>query len=314
MKDVVIHLTKCSYKSTVASIRIARWLSDLLDLQLIDSGGHVGDYRIVFIVNSGSAFCDFLPEVAEIVSRCKRMVWVQNDYTIYPPTQVRKVMNERPDLIVERWSTVPTYPERYSKLKIWTRLPLQTTEYINWNKLTYKDLPTRPVLERGLFYYGAFRQDRAELFETYFGMEAEYPIIISASKKAEKKFFDLNFVINFVGPMKNLQEDIQRYECTLYIEDGESNDIYCSLANRFYECLGARIPILFDSNSRPTMETAGYNLEIDEIVDDSDDIGEILLFPDKLVGIASSQHKRWARDYVGELTESVLAAYGRVNK
>lgn len=309
--DCVLHLIKCPETSTVASTRIARWLSKLLDIPLVDRENMVNSYRNVLFVNSGSAFCDFLSEVAEIIEQCKRMVWIQNDYTIYPPTQVRKVMNQRDDLIVERWSTIPKLPNHYAKLKIWTRLPLQATEYINWNKLTYKLLKRKQPTEEGLFYYGAYRQDREELFKTYFGLPTLYDIIISASKKAEKKFEDLNLIIDFIGPMKNLVEDMQQFQATIYLEDFKSNSIYCSPANRFYECLSAGVPILFDKSCVNTMACDGFNV-IPYIVNCQSDVAYFLRNQNRLDEISDLQSNEWCCDYVKELTDSVLKAYDKI--
>ena len=301
--DCVLHLTKCPETSSVVSTKIARYLSELLGLPLVDRAGMVANYENVLFVNSMSAFCDFLPEVAEIIGRCKRMVWCQNDYTVYPPTQVRKIY--RDDLLVDRWSTIPQLPEEWSKLKIWTKVPMKATRYVNWNLLTYDPLPFKDPTEKGIFYYGAYRLDREHLFQKYFEFKKLYPISISASNKAMKKFLELNMLIDDLKTFKRLVPEMQQFATTLYLEDADSNEIYCSPANRFYECLSAGVAMLFDVSSVNTMEVAGYDVRPFVVERVADVENAMKNWKD----IRNRQRILWADNYREQLEGMILEAY-----
>jgi hypothetical protein len=305
MMDCVLSLTKCSEGSYIVSNKIAQYLAKEFDIPLIDGPGQVADYETVFFINSMSHFCKFLDEAAEIIRRCKRMIWVQNDYTIYPPTQVRNVLKTT-TLEVLRWSTVPQLPEAYSRLAAWVKMPLEAV-YVNWNLLTY--VPIKDLLyptEDKLLYYGAFRQDRKSLFDKYFEL-ANYDIAISASSKAMKKFLEIEPMIDDYPPQKNLLEFISQFPLALYLEDSDSNEIYCSPANRFYECLAAGVPQVFDATSRYTFEKAGYNIE-EFIVDSQSDVQEAL---NNWIWIWNKQ-KEWRMDYRAILDEQVRLAYAKL--
>jgi len=315
MKSYIVHLTKCVKGSTVASSRIALYLSDLLKLPLLHEPEDFIDLDkevdTIYLVNSMSAFSKILNELADLARGCRRVVFIQNDYTIYPPTQLRRVFIERDDIIVERWSTVPQLPEEWAKKKIWVKIPMKATHYVNWNMLTYDPLPLIPKNKCAsdtscLFYYGAYRKDREHLFKKYFE-DAIYPIEISASSKAFSKFLDLNYEIEEVPVLKNLIGNIAHYGTTIYLEDAESNDIYCSPANRFYECLSAGIAILFDKSSIPTMSTAGYNIR-PYVVDSQEDVKKML--PNWFN--ISKEQSEWRYDFRKILNCQIEKAYHHV--
>jgi hypothetical protein len=311
MKNVVVHLTKCVKGSTVASSRIAFFLSEFLDLPLLHTNENFLELKdkeidTILLVNSMSAFSSILDDLADLATRCKRIIWIQNDYTIYPPTQLRKILFERNDIIVERWSTIPQLPEEWANKKIWVKVPMKATHYVNWNMLTYD--PLEPLVKRKhtdvLFYYGAYRQGREDLFIKYF-QNPPYPVAISASSKAMDKFTDLNYKIIEVPVLKNLIPDMQQFGICLYLEDEASNDIYCSPANRFYECLSAGVPMLFDITSKKTMEQAGYDID-PYIVKSSNDV--LNKMKDWKI-ISQTQYDDWRKDYRSILYNQIESAY-----
>lgn len=311
MGNVIVHLTKCVPGSTVVSSRIALYLSKLLELPLLHTPEDFESYKTVdtiFLINSMSAFSNILYELADLAKNCRRVVFIQNDYTIYPPTQLRRVFIERSDIIVERWSTIPKLPEDWSKKKIWVKIPMEANHYINWNMLTYDPIPlvdAKTISNTdSVFYYGAYRQDRKHLFIKYFE-DSIYSLFISASSKAFNKFFDLNFDIEEVPVLKNLISDMSQYGTTLYLEDAMSNEIYCSPANRFYECLSAGIAMLFDKSSVETMAIAGYDVR-PYVVNSQTDVQNRLK---DWYEISLEQSKIWRKDYSSELENQIKAAY-----
>lgn len=299
---VVIHMTKCKPSSTVASTRIARFIADTLAVPLhdtVDTLCKLKPVRRVILVNGPSAFCEegMLELLGEIVDNCEHFVWCMNDYTIYPPTQVRAVLPTVDR--VSNWSTVPSLEKgTYQTRKTYMRIAdTNNIKYINWNSLTYKPVPLPEEYRGGLFYYGAFRQYRQQDFNEYFAPEATYPIVISTTKQASVKFEDINPNITFIPPFVNNEMPPM---ASLYIEDKESHELYCSPANRFYECLAAGVPIFFDAKCVPTMETAGYDVSPWKVRDRKHLGAMIELNPRE---IAKIQRRDWGqRDYVGELT------------
>lgn len=312
-KNIILSLNGCSGKTYQASAKIANFLSEILGLEIIDDAEKCrstiqqGEVHTVFFINSISAFCKHINEAADIVSKCKRFIYVQNDYTIEPPTQVRNVMRPRgKELEVLRWSTVPMLPERYKNLVAWNVLPLEAT-YINWNMLTYKPIyPKKPVIDRVL-YYGAFRKDRVRLFDKYLDSD-QYEVSLSSSSKGIKKFIDAYPMIFEYKIQDDLIEFISKFKATLYLEDAKSNDIYCSPANRFYECLAAGTPMLFDESSVNTMERAGYDI-LRYVVNSEDDVVDSMNWIEEIQRL---QAVSWRRDYYAELVHSVRREYAKL--
>jgi len=73
--DVVIHFTKCSSKTTLASAKIATFLSDVIGANLVDTKQgkpYIADR--LFLVNSPFQFCDFRDDVYQYVSMAKKYI------------------------------------------------------------------------------------------------------------------------------------------------------------------------------------------------------------------------------------------------
>ena len=134
----VVHMTECKPHSTVASARVARFIKDTLGVTLIDTKDVARD-RIascffperLIIVNGPMAFCDFLEELAVFVRAAKKVVWVQQDYTIMPPAAISNA--ESPFR--------KAFAERNLRPVFWTtckdNVRTEYDRYINWNQLTY---------------------------------------------------------------------------------------------------------------------------------------------------------------------------------
>lgn len=290
----VIHLSKCD-NTLIASARIARYICEKTGATLIDRPGIGGNFDTVMFVNSMSKFSDFFDEACDIISRCKRFILIQNDYNITP--RIYPAIIERADLKKEVWSTIPEMPKRIESLRTWGGVPHKATHYVNWNMLTYNQVDHVEPERLAVFYYGAFRSYRVPLFQKYFGFPTPYDVFISTSKNAITKFEDINLMMSVDPPATDLCKEIQRFAVSLYLEDSKSNSIYCSPANRFYECLGAGVAIAFDKSSIWTFEQAGYN--ISNFVVDSKE--ELSIFIEHYDEIRNKQRSLWARDYRKEL-------------
>lgn len=303
MNDLIVSLLKVDSKSTLASLRIARFLSETLKLPIKDSGNGVIDkHRFLFIVNGPPAFCNWREEIAAMVKKCEAVVWVNNDYTIAPPSQVGKVMRERGWVNDKGHIKSPI---------VWSTISDKVTrrfdEYINWNQLTYDPKPIMRDKDARVFYYGAYRVGREDLFKTYFGKNGKYPVDISCSLPAGKRFALLNSKASIHPPFKSLYDEFGRVGCSIYIEDKYSNIHYCSPANRFYECLGAGIPVLMDASSLWTFQQAGMKDMENWLVCDSKDVLEFMSASP--YAIAKEQRKLFDQDYVGDLRMKIRKAY-----
>lgn len=312
MKPCVVHLTPVD-GSMQASARVARFLADTLNLPLVDSADTMFDYLrrsaelghgqrdiTAIFVNGPIAFCGFRDEMGlNLLPHVKRVVWVQQDYTItLPPNQAysRPTKAETPFRAqfhsipeVHLWSTCQdVLAKRQAKL-----VPgYAKDEYVNWNALTYAPADMPPPESPKLLYYGALRADREAALRRFFDGPAGLNTVISMSnpnKTMTAKWIDI--VGNgpgFVGPLKGegrravngnrwgeqaLLGSIGAYQHALYIADDASNGAFHSLANRFYEALSTPHTVLWlDAAGAATYEKAGLRRWRDYAVEDGEEL------------------------------------------
>lgn len=243
----VVNFMKCDNQSSIiASNRIARYLAMKSGAVLVDrkEACYPQPYDVIFIVNGAFLFCDFREELKKLLQANKRFVWVGNDYAIEIPSQIRFIK----DLDFTVWAAY----ENFKNYKQYI--------YTDWNKLTYHG---RGDLNRwkhlGVSYFGAFREDRLSDFKKYFGAEVPYPVYVSTSMKGKDKFFELNHKIKFFDA-GDVIRSMGAYQSTVYIEDESTHKIYCSPANRFYECLSAGVLQFFDSSTKGTFKRADIEI------------------------------------------------------
>jgi hypothetical protein len=267
----------------------------------LEHGGPVGT---LIIVNGPMAFCDFLEPLAELVRRAEKVIWVQQDYTIMPPSASSKA--ESPFRKV--------FADRNLRPIFWTTVTnnRKTTEdrYINWNQLTYNQ-QTMPELsdEPVLLYYGAYRQKREGDFKKFFAHPLRtYPVRISTTALRGKKFtaLDPKNEIEIIPPFTGL-DAMPACRAGLYIEDSVSHKEFHSPANRFYEMLSAGIPILFDRNTLPTLAGAGYKPEPEWVVGSVYDLNTTMSKDKEWFNMARVQQRaKWHEDYVSQLRDKLL--------
>lgn len=320
MYNLVVHLTECKPNSTIASARVARFIVDTLKedrFNLVDTchAAKLALYNMPFsginhliIVNGPMAFCDFLPELGELVSMAKRVIWVQQDYTINPPSAnsdaqspFRKAFADR-KLRPEFWTTVKKNCQR------------PTDHYINWNQLTYdpqpfKQLPKIP----SLMYYGAYREKREQDFEFYFA-NAAYLVQVSTTTIRGKKFKKLDDSIEIIEPFVGLA-NMPMASASLYIEDRKSHEEFHSPANRFYELLSAGIPIIFDVRTTKMLAEAGIIPKPEWVVRSQADVYAFInQSTERLDDIRFEQREMWQDDYVGKLRQRLLNVWQSYDK
>lgn len=238
----VVNLMKCSERSIIASNRIAIFLAETIGCQLIDrkETAFRHKYKILIIVNGPMLYCGFREELKVLVEEAESIVWVTNDYSIYPP----KFIKEKNPIY---WSSCD--PVEWQ----------QKHEYINWNQLTFSPWinPIEPKFF-GLFYYGAYRTGRERYFKKYFET-FDYQVFISSSNSGKGEFKKICPQAKYFQPSDCVMM-LRNFSTTIYIEDTKSHSLYCSPANRFYEALSAHVPILFDKATVGTMGRAGIDI------------------------------------------------------
>tara|TARA_R110002110_G_scaffold13198_3_gene63316 strand:+ start:337 stop:1353 length:1017 start_codon:yes stop_codon:yes gene_type:complete len=294
MKDdtVVVHLTKCADKTTIASAKIAKFISDEYELPLVDGPGQFKkQYRNIIYVNSMGAFAhpDLRRELAEQARHCDRLIYVQNDYNVHPISQVQKVVRDE-----RGWSH--DFPFTKGEIFLWGTVPEFVFKpgdlYLNWNQLTYTPSPRREPhsgpYSGSVFYWGACRPGRKDAFaRLLFGCygHANFPVVISCATKVRNKFAEIPesytglqherpTEVSFVRPFKSIEE-LQQYGCTIYMEDEASNDLYTSPANRFYEALSADLFMFVDDIAAHTLKRAGYEVPPEWIISTPADIKKV---------------------------------------
>jgi hypothetical protein len=271
-----------------ASARIAKYISEKRCCPLLVGVPETPVHRLI-IVNSPSAFCPFLHELAYYVKKHDpEVVWVMNDYTIYPPTQLRKT-----GIQMTCWSTLHEnpYPHRltYANLAEW--------HHVNWNCLSWSQ-PSKRKLDDGILYYGAFREHRKDLFEKYF-ITNLYDVKISCPSRVKRKFED-EYYADPVGPIQ-IPHEINR--AVIHMEDKYSRRVYTSPPNRFYECLVAGAPMFFDHECLGNLHQ--YDIDQKWVVECPEDVALLLRHKERISDEQESLH-RVAYNERRELDENLL--------
>lgn len=313
--NLVVHMTECKPTSTVASARIAKFLVGALiedRFNLVDTREKANlmlntmcELHTLIIVNGPMAFCDFLPELGLLVRAAHRVIWVQQDYTISPPSATstaespfRKAFADR-KLRPDFWTTVKRNVQQPGDC------------YINWNQLTWHPQPLKPLLRAGhnLMYYGAYRNKRETDFHRYF-TNAPYPVHISTTVLRGKKFKEIAPNAIIIPPFAGLTY-FPLCSASIYIEDDKSHYEFHSPANRFYELLSARVPILFDHKCVMMLAEAGITPKPEWVVKGQDDVMRAFETLN-LEAVREEQFDRWSADYVDQLRQAVLTQWQRV--
>jgi hypothetical protein len=245
-------------RSIVACSLIARYLRDRLSCEVLDGSEvelkHSG-YGTVILINSPWGFCEesHRARVRDLLWRASRVVWVQNDYNsgIGPRSfktmgawldgadTLREALTGKvrgPQRRLDLWTTIPEYVERGF---VTTRIPLsKRSTYVNWNALHYVPLKkihhTKMYRKKGeLFYFGAFRPDRAERFKRYL-TPTRYQVLISTAvgRSVERFRALLGPKVKIEAREQNLVPRLQGEWATVYIEDERADELYCSPAGR----------------------------------------------------------------------------------
>lgn len=270
MTTKLFTFTKMSENSMIASVRIARFVSQELEVP-VTTDATIADGKIdtLIIVNGAYAFCKDLEALGAAIEKARHVAWIQNDYTIIPPKPIgnaespfRKAFRNRRDRgqsDVDFWTTCED----------WTKLT-PGSHYVNWNCLTFDvNYNLKNIRDRrrkssaDLFYYGSWRggggrSSREIYFDRYFYEPAVDTVISTPAKQFAEKYPR----IKTIAPMRDyLYDVIGSFGMGLYVEDRMSHDRFHSPANRFYEMLSAGLPIVFQPECGMGLRRAGYDPE-----------------------------------------------------
>lgn len=311
MKTAVLLPGKYNPTSKLCSNHIAAYIAKELNAEFIhhdNAKEMIDDYDILIIVNFPFAFCAIENEVYELVSRCRKLVWAQNDYTIAPPatnhigpkSPIRLAFGNRKEPLIY-WTTVPE------------KIKLPASHYVNWNLLGWKNVPQRPVSERNdrVIYYGSYRKDRSVSFDKYFKSRV---VDIACTTRNRDKFAvhcgEAGTKIR--DPLGDIETEIQEYCGSLYIEDESQHGENHSPPSRFYEAISSGTPLLIDSACLWGLKKAGIRVEDEWIVFDHEDLNK--LTKSMLANIQNRQRINLHKDYLGILRSQINEAYRKVTK
>lgn len=263
MKACVFSFNPPTPDGSLANARTAQFVADTLKLPLI-CGPEIAnetDLDILFLVAGVFMYCRVLPQVAEAIRTAKRVVWIQNDYTIRPPladgnaeSPFRYAFRHRrlvglPD--TDYWSTMA------ENAKI-----TPYSAYLNWNCMAYEGISdeefrlNRAAMHPAMFYYGADRAGRQVYFDRYFKGQAAPLVISSFSKSMVRYAADADVISAF--PRRAFFESLSTYSAGLYLEDKKSHAEFTSPATRFYEMLSVGMAMFFQPEAVPMLERAGF--------------------------------------------------------
>lgn len=295
MKDAIFSFVKVSDNSMVASVRIARFLSEKLQTSIKADDSIAQDpLDLLIIVNGAYGFSKHLAALAEAVKAAKRIVWVQNDYTIIPPKIESQGVSPFRAAFRERHLAGKPHMDFWTTCEDWARFT-PASLYVNWNALTFDENydPKQIAMRRkhassNILYYGSYRggggkSSREKYFDRYFMGPKVHTIISSPAKQFRERYHDAK-----VQHVDAIREDffssLGGCGLGLYIEDRMSHERFHSPANRFYEMLSAGLPMVFQPECGSMMRRAGYDpdpytvqntLAVARMMDNRENIGKM---------------------------------------
>jgi hypothetical protein len=289
--NCVINPTKCTATSITASNKIATWISGLLHISLVDDKQLAikalqSKQDTVFVVNGMFGFCDFRKEIELLCANAREVIWIGNDYMCKLPTNLKGKSNLRRIAQYDNFDGISNH------------------KLVDFNKLLFFDGAKRAYRNAGMFYYGAFRQNRIDNFKKWFS-QSEVPVHISTSQKNSGNFAAINRNAKIYKANGDIKKFIHFFQSSIYIEDKVSSKIQYTPANRFYEVIGSKVLLLYDIQAKNTLSRAGY-------WDDIFSVSSPAEYAEKLKQSESLREKQIemfrGRDFKSELNREFFAA------
>jgi hypothetical protein len=257
MKAAIFSFIPATESSMVASTKVARFIRDELEIPLIwnEEIAEHRDLDALLIVNGAYAFCKHLEALSHAIVGAKRIIWIQQDYSIVPPINDGMATSPFRKAFVERRAAGKPH------LTFWTTCEKESkinslSHYINWNCLSMEKRINRSQKNDQLVYYGSFRAGRVKYFDRFFKEPACTIMISCPNSKFAKTYISSR--IKHCGPPEDLIDWLSHYGMGLYLEDRKSHSEFHSPPNRFYEMLSAGLPMVFQEEAGFTLRKAGY--------------------------------------------------------
>lgn len=297
MKIAVLLPCTLNENATLVSWQLAKIASDHFNCLLIDESNieqNIAAYDILMIANFPFLFSGKHEQIAELVRKAKKIIWLSNDYICKHPS----TNNPKPKSILRR-----AFGDRKDSIIWWSNRPDLAKKtggsYVNWNMVAYRPIEESIIVENKCVYYGSHRDDRDVSFLKYFGATGSENVFeVATSSRTKDKFAKYNPRLSIVSSLKPLYENLATYAGSLYIEDEDTHHNYHSPATRFYEAVSTRTALFIDRACLATFKTAGLPVSAEWIVNSTEDVRNRLEHCER---IREEQAYAWNKDYATEL-------------
>lgn len=302
MKMAIYTFVPVSRTSKATGHTIASFISDVTGCTLSHRVDDCLDADVLGLMPGAQSYCNEREALGALIARVPRVVWIQDDYTCRVPaggdSPWRKGFQTRLDAGLEPvhyWTTVHMNTDR---------TPLSAL--LNWNVVGYRKREPVTDIAAQIFYYGVWRNNRRKFAERYFS-NPSVPVTISskAGNEYSQKFPACQHVPNH--RRTELVDWMRRSGVGLMLEDAVSTQQKNSPPRRFYEMLGAGVPMAFMPESIASMEAYGYDVR-ECVARDGNDLTDTVV---RRASILDAQ-QTWCRDYRRELRTAVRNAYEAV--
>jgi hypothetical protein len=302
VKITLFTFVKPSATATMSTHRNSMFTAKELGLTLhwnSDVAKERPDLLVIFA--GGMPFCQHLEALAKVVARVPRIVWACNDHTTRVPSPDSKGMSPFRRAFARRaraglphvdyWSTVLEHSKRTPRSCL-----------VNWNALAYDPVPLQKDLPQSIIYYGSYRRDRLEILDAYLKKPVVQTTVSNASGRFEERYPKCRHVGSLPRP---LSAALRAYGAGLYVDDAEvaAGKWSPPPANRFYEMLGAGMPMFIHPGARSLAQN-GFDIS-PYVCEDAEQAGRMLR---NRVRIAREQTVLWRRNYVEETRQGLLRA------
>lgn len=305
-RAAVLHVNTARAEATSPTMRIARFVASNCKIPLIHSPESAQchlktKFDVLFVKYGVLKFSSHRDEALQIYGNAKRIINLENDYSFKPDPRFKKAN--------------PSY-------ECWGTIPRDVGLYLNWNVLTWNYprqwLPAAPLRpadhpayqDPALFYYGALRPGRVKAFQKYLDTRLNR-VKVGCFPISGKKFKAMNPELEIVKFRDG--DSVLRAEAaaSLYLEDEHSHLEFGSLANRFYECMQAGVPLLIAEETIGTFKEAGYPMKEIKLftVSGPEAVQEKLA---RAHSLAKRQRELWYTDFTQPVTDELIHAWDRL--
>ena len=301
MNDLVIiarssEIEKYIYRSKVFEY-LTPYIKRVVDLSVTPDGGNLENESVLLLEHL--SYFGHRNELAENISKAKRLVWIGSDYTYPPPTQIRNAVEGKPNVVLS-----PS-PMRFDRTT-WEWVSHKNWFCVDWNKVLWQPREfVEPRVTQNLYYFGRHRNGRRKSYKRFFETD-KYGLSIACG---ESDLFEYQKMCpGLTGHTTYYSNEFhQRFATTIYIADEFHKDHFCDIACRFYECLSAGVAILVDIETRHIFLQHGID-PLPYCVANDEDVKKLLPMWDE---IRKAQRKSWSRDYDYELREELKGVMGQ---